>query len=152
MQVDCNYAQIEEGTPYSVSRDRFSFFLGAVLGMTNFFHHHIPAYSEIAAPLTNMIKGVVPGRRRLLWSLGCQESFERLKEALVSAPVLRHFNPNLRTAVGAKTLWALCSCSGRKGNPRHDLFVSCPASFKGPNTGMMRATLTLWQHSWLWRH
>ena len=73
--------------------------LRSFLGMTNFFHHHIPSYSEIAAPLTDLLKGVVPGRRRLLWSLGCQEAFERLKEALVSAPVLRHFNPNLRTAV-----------------------------------------------------
>ena len=73
--------------------------LRSFLGMTNFFHHHIPSYSEIAAPLTDLLKGVVPGRRRLLWSLGCQASFERLKEALVSALVLRHFDPNLRTAV-----------------------------------------------------
>ena len=75
------------------------------LGMTNFFHHHIPSYSEIAAPLTDLLKGVVPGRRRLLWSVGCQASFERLKEALVSAPVLRHFDPNLRTAVHHQCRW-----------------------------------------------
>ena len=49
--------------------------LRSFLGMTNFFHHHIPSYSEIAAPLTDLLKGVVPGRRRLLWSLGCQEAF-----------------------------------------------------------------------------
>jgi len=73
--------------------------LRSFLGMTNFFHHHIPSYSEIAAPLTDLLKGVVPGRRRLLWSVGCQASFERLKESLVSAPVLRHFDPSLRTAV-----------------------------------------------------
>lgn len=73
--------------------------LRSFLGMTNFFHSHIPAYSEVSAPLTDLLKGTVTGRRRLPWSVSCQTAFERLKTALVSAPVLRHFDPNLRTAV-----------------------------------------------------
>ena len=92
-------------------------YLRSFLDMTNFFHSHIPAYSEFSAPLTDLLKGAVKGRHRLTWSVSCQSAFERLKTALVSAPVLRHFDPNLRTALmwtAARMWWGQSCCNGRR--------------------------------------
>ena len=73
--------------------------LRSFLGMTNFFSAHLPAYSERAAPLTDLLKGTINGRQRVAWTVACEESFGDLKRALTTAPVLRHFDPGLRTAV-----------------------------------------------------
>ena len=73
--------------------------LRSFLGMCNFFAAHLPAYSERASTLTDLLKGARNGRQRLEWTLGCEEAFVDLKAALTSAPVLRHFDPALRTAV-----------------------------------------------------
>ena len=67
--------------------------------MANFFASHLPAYSERAAVLTDLLKGTLHGRQRLAWTVECEESFLDLKIALTTAPVLRHFDPALRTAV-----------------------------------------------------
>ena len=69
--------------------------LRSFLGMANFFRSFIPVYSEIAAPLTELLKNTKGGK----WSVSCQTAFMSLKAALTSAPVLRHFDPALRTAV-----------------------------------------------------
>ena len=69
------------------------------LGMANFFRNHLPGFAEISAPLTNLLKGTKNGRQRVAWSVSCEESFTLLKEMLTSAPLLRHFDPTLRTAV-----------------------------------------------------
>ena len=73
--------------------------LRSFLGMTNFFASHIPLYSERAAPLTDLLKGTKNGRQRVEWTLACEQGFQDLKSTLCEAPVLRHFNPTLRTAV-----------------------------------------------------
>ena len=73
--------------------------LRSFLGMANFFRHHIASFAEIAAPLTDLLKGTRHGRQRLAWSLSCQRAFDLLKDVLTSAPLLRHFDPTLRTAV-----------------------------------------------------
>ena len=73
--------------------------LRSFLGMTNFFAAHLPAYSERAAVLTDLLRGTLTGRQRVPWSLACEAAFADLKDALTSAPVLRHFDPALRTAV-----------------------------------------------------
>ena len=80
-------------TPETVSH------LRSFLGLANFFRNHIPGFAEISAPLTDALKGTKHGRQRVEWSVACQESFTLLKEALTSAPVLRHFDPALKTAV-----------------------------------------------------
>ena len=59
----------------------------------------IPSFSEMAAPLTDLLKASGPGTRRIAWSVECDTAFNMLKTTLTSAPVLRHFNPDLRTAV-----------------------------------------------------
>jgi len=73
--------------------------LRSFLGMANFFRSFIPVYSEMAAPLTELLKNTKRGSQNLKWSVSCQTAFMSLKAALTSAPVLRHFDPTLRTAV-----------------------------------------------------
>ena len=69
------------------------------LGMCNFFRAHLPSFSEVSAPLTDLLKGSVNGRQRVAWTLACDHAFAELKVLLTSAPLLRHFDPSLRTAV-----------------------------------------------------
>jgi len=73
--------------------------LRSFLGMCNFFRAHIPAYAEISAPLTDLLKGSKHGRQRLVWNLSIDHAFAHLKELLTTAPLLCHFDPKLRTTV-----------------------------------------------------
>ena len=73
--------------------------LRSFLGMCNFFRAHLPAFAEVSSPLTELLKGSKSGRQRLQWTLECDHAFAQLKDMLTSAPLLRHFDPSLRTAV-----------------------------------------------------
>ena len=78
----------------------------------------------LCSPLTDLLRSTGGGRQRIPWSWECNRSFELIKDMLTSAPLLRHFDPSLRTAVhvdasqnavGAVLLqWAprLSSCLG----------------------------------------
>jgi len=63
--------------------------------MANFFRTFIPSFSEMAAPLTDLLKASGPGPHWLAWSVDCEKSFHMIKTALTAAPVLRHFDPAL---------------------------------------------------------
>ena len=54
------------------------------LGMCGFYRKHIQAYAKIAVPLTNLLRK----KESFLWTKECQSSFEQLKQALTTAPVL----------------------------------------------------------------
>ena len=54
------------------------------LGMTGFYRKHVENYAKIAVPLTNLLKG----KEHFRWTEECQQSFESLKVALTTAPVL----------------------------------------------------------------
>ena len=73
--------------------------LRSFLGMANFFRTFISSFSEMAAPLTDLFKASGPGTHRVAWSVECDTAFNMLQTTLTSATVLRHFNPDLRTAV-----------------------------------------------------
>ncbi len=73
--------------------------LRSFLGMVGFFRSHIDSFAEVSSPLTDLLRGVQHGRQRLDWTLACEQSFGGLKDLLTSAPILRHFDPSLRTAV-----------------------------------------------------
>ena len=73
--------------------------LRSFLGMANFFRSFIPCFSEMVAPLTDLLKDSGPQARTIRWSVECETAFNLLKTTLTSAPVLRHFDPNLRTAI-----------------------------------------------------
>ena len=55
------------------------------LGFAGFYRRFIKGYSKITAPLTNPLKKDVPYK----FTVDCKESFEKLKEALTTSPVLR---------------------------------------------------------------
>jgi hypothetical protein len=54
------------------------------LGLTNFYRKFISGYSLISQPLRELLKN----DRKFLWTKQCDESFQELKEKLITAPVL----------------------------------------------------------------
>ncbi|KAI0529011.1 hypothetical protein KFK09_001556 [Dendrobium nobile] len=52
-------------------------------GLANFYRRFIRGFSIIMAPITNCLKA-----KQLLWNESCQRSWDTIKEALSSAPVL----------------------------------------------------------------
>ena len=58
------------------------------LGTTSYYRKYIPGFTDIASPLTNLTKK----KQKFVWTEKCQSAFERLKEALVSAPVLAYLS------------------------------------------------------------
>src|SRR5262249_350025 len=65
------------------------------LGFCNFYRHFIHEYGRIAKPLINLT------RTRVLFKFdrACWNAFEELKLGLTSAPVLRHYDPELETMI-----------------------------------------------------
>ena len=60
------------------------------LGFANFYRHFISNYSDIVIPLTRLT------RKGIAWNFSdaARKSFEALKSAFTSAPVLTHWVPN----------------------------------------------------------
>ena len=54
------------------------------LGLANYYRKFVKDFSIVAAPLTNLLRKDAD----FLWSAECQEAFHRLKQALVTPPVL----------------------------------------------------------------
>ncbi|UYV66605.1 hypothetical protein LAZ67_4002285 [Cordylochernes scorpioides] len=65
------------------------------LGMCSYYRKFIKDFSKIADPLTNLIKKGVS----FTWTERQEEAFQTLKTALLSPPILGHFNPNAPTYV-----------------------------------------------------
>ena len=59
--------------------------LQSLQGKANFLHRFVPNYAKVAKGFTRLLKRDVPFH----WDATAQESFERLKSLLVSAPLLR---------------------------------------------------------------
>jgi transposase InsO family protein len=65
------------------------------LGFCNFYRRFIPEYGKIAKPLVQLTKtGIAFQFDRKCWN-----AFEELKARLTSAPVLRHYNPELESMI-----------------------------------------------------
>lgn len=54
------------------------------LGLANYYRRFIKGFASIAAPLNNLLRKNV----RFKWDTNCQQSFDALKQALVTAPIL----------------------------------------------------------------
>ena len=66
-------------------------------GFSNFYREFIPRFSSVCEPLNNLTK------RGVLWQWGkpLKDAFERLKQLLISAPVLSMFDPEAETILEA---------------------------------------------------
>ena len=54
------------------------------LGFCNFYRHFIIVYGRIAKPLNTLTHKGIPYH----WTDQCQEAFDRLKQAMLTAPIL----------------------------------------------------------------
>ena len=59
------------------------------LGMANYYRRFIQNFSKIASPLYALLKKDIPFK----WTESCQNSFDKLKNALLSAPILSYPDP-----------------------------------------------------------
>jgi len=66
--------------------------------MANCFRSFMPAFSEMAAPLTDLLKAS-SGAQKVKWLVERETAFNLIKSTLTSALVLRHIDPTLRTEV-----------------------------------------------------
>ena len=71
--------------------------LKRALGMINYMSKYIPDMATVAGPLYDLLKG----KMAWTWDQPQQRAFQRLKEALVTSPVLAHYDPQRPTAVSA---------------------------------------------------
>jgi transposase InsO family protein len=74
------------------------------LGFANYYRQFIEKYSKVAAPLTDMTKGlnkgVIKGTGLVFeWTPEAQLAFEQLKAAFIAEPILKHFDTELPTLV-----------------------------------------------------
>jgi predicted aspartyl protease len=63
------------------------------IGFVNYYRDFIPAFSNVALPLTNLTKKDVPFQ----WTKECQAAFEYLKQVLIHAPILANFDSERET-------------------------------------------------------
>src|SRR6266536_3895136 len=82
--------------------------LQVFLGFCNFYWRFIRGYSEIAWPLTALLKGSQNGQKsgnlRQEWKRPQQQAFLTLLGAFQTAPILRHYNPKLPIRLEADAL------------------------------------------------
>ncbi|MEW8546122.1 MAG: reverse transcriptase domain-containing protein [Candidatus Thiodiazotropha sp.] len=60
------------------------------LGLCNYYRRFIENFSKIASPLNALLAK----DRKFVWNEACETSFNKLKEALITAPVLKYPNMN----------------------------------------------------------
>ena len=69
--------------------------LQSLLASFNYYRKYIKRFSKRVAPLRKLLqKGI-----KFKWTEKCEEAYKDMKTALTSAPVLKHFDPNLETVL-----------------------------------------------------
>lgn len=63
--------------------------LRSCLGLCSYFRRFIPAFADVAFPLTSILRQGA----RFEWAHDCETSFNQLNFLLTSQPILQHFNP-----------------------------------------------------------
>jgi hypothetical protein len=69
------------------------------LGMLNFYRRFLPGAADILAPLNDLLHGNVKGKQPIPWSQAAIVSFDKSKEVLAQAALLRHPDPNAPLAI-----------------------------------------------------
>lgn len=100
---------LELSTPKNVKEVR------SLIGMASWYRKFIPEFSTLLAPMSALLRKNI----RFVWSSPCQEALDKLKEALVSAPVLRCPDFNLpfvlQTDASGYGIGAVLSQVGKDG-------------------------------------
>lgn len=65
------------------------------LGFANYYKEFIPHFADIARSLTALTKKDCI----FDWTESCEEAFQTLKDLLINAPILAHFDPEKKTVV-----------------------------------------------------
>ena len=81
--------------------------LHSFLDLSGFYRIFIYLYSYITAPMTNLLQDLVP----YTWTSIQQESFEAMKQAVSSAPVLKKVDPETTICFGYRCKLHQSRCS-----------------------------------------
>ena len=65
------------------------------MGFCNFYQHFIKEYGRIARPLTILTRKSTSYK----WTKECQKAFDHLKQAMLEAPILYHYDHKWPTRV-----------------------------------------------------
>ena len=94
----------------------------AFLGFANFYRKFILSYSAVAAPLTDLTRKT-PGK--FTWTEKAGEAFRQLQQAFTSAPILRHFQPDLPITIETDASDFAIGCILSQPGPNGDLHPVC---------------------------
>jgi hypothetical protein len=97
-------------TPRNVAEVR------SFMGLAGYYKRFIAGFSKIAYPITSLQRK----EKKFQWTEECEKSFQRLKQLLTSAPILRIANPNMDFVVCTNA----CK-EGLGGVLNHNGFVIC---------------------------
>jgi len=64
------------------------------VGFVNYYRRFIQDFGGICRPLYNLIK-----KNGAPWDDSCRQAFQRLKEEITKAPVMRHFDPKKQSFI-----------------------------------------------------
>ena len=124
------------------------------LGFANFYRRFIFNYSDITIPLTHLT------RKGIAWNFTpvCRNSFETLKKAFTTAPVLTHWVPNtqiiLETNASDYTLTAILSTISPNNSEIH-LIAFHSQTFTAPELSYdvhNKELLVIFEAFKIWRH
>ena len=123
------------------------------LGFANFYHHFISDYSNIVIPLTWLTHKGIP------WNFtdAAWKSFQALKSAFTSAPVLTHWVPDkpiiVETDASDYALGAILSIQTNSGEIHLVAFHSCTLSAPELNYDTHdKELLAIFEAFHVWRH
>ena len=99
------------------------------LGFAGYYRRFIPGFSKIATPLHRLLEGTTGAKSAAVqWTADCQLPFDRLKTALLEAPILAYadFSLPFRVYVDA-SLSGLGAVLSRvqEGHERVVAYASC---------------------------
>ena len=86
--ISCDPSKIEAVKSWTVPTSRKE--VKSFLGLASYYRRHISDFSTIAKPLTELTSNHIDFQ----WTNNCQLAFEKLKEALISAPILGYPKDN----------------------------------------------------------
>ena len=82
--VEVDRSKIETVESFPVPKNEKQ--VRSFLGLCNYYRKFVKGYGHIAGPLHNLTKESVPFE----WTEACQKAFDKLKQALISSPVLAY--------------------------------------------------------------